>query len=329
MIELDGLTGYVSDLTRRLRTCFEHIRGADADTVEMVHDFRVTSRRLAEPLMLMQRWLGRKEPRRARKRLRTLRNSFRRVRDLDVLLVALTGGSGCEPVPMADLDRLVKALTGLRAKAVSKAVRAAAHRQPARIARDVDGLLKAFVERARGREEAVAADVVAMVRDRATDLINADPRRTPTRDLHDVRIRAKRLRYAARVIDESKLCDVQALATQLRETQELLGEWNDHVVAGRTIGLLAARRRHLNARPPWAASLFDYAAWRARSADVVRAKIAETWPATEAAVQAAIDALPVIAPPDTSDDDTHRYVVVDAAADKVWVDSTSTKKRRR
>jgi len=115
-----------------------------------------------------------------------------------------------------------------------------------------------------------------------------DPRRQGMSDLHPARIAVKKLRYCTELLDRVAPPADDILMRELTTMQSLLGHWNDLVAAARRIARVAARRTHLAARPGWSARLMEHATARVRAADEDRRRIADGWPALDAAIANAL-----------------------------------------
>lgn len=246
--------------------------------VDAVHDVRVATRRLAEPLGLMGYGLGRKVVQNERRHLRKSRRALRKVRDLDVLQKSLmenpTGG-GLEPTDLAQVEGI---LTQRREKALSKARRCWARVKSDKLVRRVDKLAESYEDLMReGLDEELARRVRQLFLQRAERLIARDPRRPETVDLHETRICVKRLRYAAELMRDTQVGTDQDLIDSLAKIQERLGHWNDDLVAARMIARIAQKMNSLVEQPAWAARLLTYSAERARSAEAGRHAIVQEW----------------------------------------------------
>lgn len=254
--------------------------------VDAVHDVRVATRRLAEPLGLMGCGLGRKAVQNERRLLRKTRRALRKVRDLDVLQKSLmenpTGG-GLEPTDLAQVEGI---LTQRREKALSKARRCWASLKSDKLVRRVDQLAEGYEDLMReGLDEELARRVRQLFLQRAERLVARDPRRPESVDLHETRICVKRLRYAAELMRDTQVRTDQDLIDSLAKIQERLGHWNDDLVAARMIARIAYKMSSLVEQPAWAARLLAYSAERARSAEAGRQAIVQEWPHVDGALR--------------------------------------------
>lgn len=283
------MTSLVNATRARLKRLHRAVQQVMASgDAEAIHSVRVSSRRLNELLELMTVSLPRRRVRRAAAELRELRQVLRRVRDLDVLLISLCSPRTNHGIETADLARLEGVLTRERELAFAKARRRCARLRTGRLVRRIERLCERAVAKGGDDRSLLEARLSEMLRRRAARLLSRDPRQGDSTDLHDVRIRLKRLRYCAELVRrfEFELSDgaVQTFAG----TQEALGRWHDHLMAAEQITRVARRHTALHAQTGWAARLLDYAAFRARSANEDRERILRNWPLVRGYLQEAL-----------------------------------------
>ncbi len=202
------------------------LRGDDPDAV---HDMRVASRRLQEILQVVlpktddrADVLG--EIRKAR-RLQTL------ARDVDVV-IEIIGNSEQEEVT-SDLDRGVKLLqTHLRSsrKKIQADLREGLERLKLRDSKiRLEALLDECFSDGPNRETVVKRIASKLTR-REEKFREASALARKTRlpkDLHKVRISAKRLRYILEVAEGFQTHNVEEQISRLKVLQETLGKWHD------------------------------------------------------------------------------------------------------
>jgi CHAD domain-containing protein len=244
---------------RKLQRCL--VRAVSSGGIEPVHNLRVASRRLAEPLRLLRDEPGFRSTSGIRKELRRLRRAFQRVRDLDVMIERLTapgpaGGTVIAGVLRAmrtDRAREMKAAVRLSAKPGRRAIKglgrlvSALQRQPP-AEEDLRGRLRRLLER---REAALQP---ALRRDRAG---GGDP--------HELRIAVKRLRYVLEPAAAAGLSGSTGLP-RLRRMQETLGDWHDRFVLAEELARRSESPRVVR-RPGAPAALLSAAAVWMRSAE--------------------------------------------------------------
>lgn len=283
------LAGYVQKQLKR----FDKSLSASQETgdVEAVHDVRVASRRLAEPLRLMGKGLGRKRVQRECRLLRRTRGALRQVRDLDVLQTAMMeshAGGILEPTDLAHVEGV---LTQRREKTLSKARRRWAQFRPEKLISRVNDLADEYASAVQeDLDEALAQQVRRLFQQRAERLLSRDPRRPETVDLHETRICVKRLRYTAELMRDTQVQSNLELIDSLAKMQERLGRWNDDLVAARMIAKIACKLSSLVEQPAWSARLLAYSANRVRSAEAARRAILEEWPSVDTALRRCLEA---------------------------------------
>lgn len=213
---------------------------------EGVHQARVATRRLRSDLRTFGPILDEEWTRSVRDELRWLADALGAARDADVLLARIRGrGPMLGNADRAGVAAIVGALEQ-RAKDAHVA-----------LLDTLDGprygvLLDTLVEAANGpplseAASAPAADVLpALVRRPWTQLrekVRAAQRGEPSAEmLHAVRIRAKRLRYAADAVEPAVGPPAGRLADSAEDLQDVLGEHHDAVVAAGWLRAFAVDR---------------------------------------------------------------------------------------
>lgn len=225
-------------LKQRIRGLFRHLPKALAGEEEPIHQMRVTARRLRVALPLLARKPGGRRVRRAQRILRALTRAGGGSRDLDVCVALLQE------------HRAGLAAVSPELKLLIRRIRAARTRSRRRMA---DDLLDLPISRLRRHLEAVVTRrgegaftvivrlrefVEAGRRDLITTLGKLDDRFDPAM-LHKLRIRARRLRYAAEVMDALRGQPTEA-APLFKQVQERLGHIHDAHVLSAWLGRQAA-----------------------------------------------------------------------------------------
>ncbi|MEK6644021.1 MAG: CHAD domain-containing protein [Planctomycetota bacterium] len=250
----------------------------DAGDVESIHDLRVASRRLTEPLKLLSRWTCRRKTRRILKSMRKTRDAFRRVRDLDVVLASIHEPQAAPPIGADDKAQLDEILSQARERAFIKARRVCQRINADEAADRIDDLVSQFTgsltDEANADIETRVSNLVASWTQR---LLEKDPRDPLTTDLHDTRLCAKRLRYSVELYRDIGSRQNDPRSTALASLQEILGHWNDQLVVASRITAVARRPDILATHAGWAAKLLEIATTRLRSADEDRPRIITVW----------------------------------------------------
>ena len=225
----DVVRASIADATIRIIENDPAVRRGDQ---EAVHQMRVGTRRLRSDLSTLQSFTDEDRANGLRKELKWLADLLGRVRDTQVLSARLRDRSseikGTDPIFALLADREVKA-RGALARALGSG----------RYRSLLDTLVRASQEpplsdRATTRVEALPHVVEA----RWAKLRDAASQLTPTssaRRFHEVRISAKKARYAAEAVtqflDKDRSRHMKGFASALADLQDALGEQHDGDVA--------------------------------------------------------------------------------------------------
>lgn len=280
----DSLAEYVAKHRRRFA---ENLRLAiDAGDVEAIHDLRVASRRLTEPLKLLGKWTCRRQTRRVLKSLKKTRNAFRKVRDLDVVLAGIRSGELTPVLGADDHAQLDGLLSKARERALAKAQRECRRSNAEEAATRIESILSQFTDSLSDEVHAgIETRVSSLVESWTLRLIEKDPRDPLTTDLHDTRLCAKRLRYAVELFRD--ICHRQddPRTTALAAMQEVLGHWNDQLMIASRLTAVARRPDVLATHAGWATKLLEIAAACIHSAEADRPRIVSVWDECHALLQ--------------------------------------------
>jgi CHAD domain-containing protein len=223
----------VEHLQARLEQLYEKLLAHDpgtrlGDDPEDLHDFRVATRRLRALLraarpMLVQEW---SEPLRAE--LAWLGGAAGAVRDLDVLIEHLEEQQSLEADERRALDRALEALRAERDEARAALLEALTSERYLE-------LLDA-VERAALAPHVVSLDVslhdiAAREFRRLRRAARALSPEASNEDLHRVRIKGKRARYAAELAEDAVGNPAARFVDRAKSLQDVIGEHQDAVVA--------------------------------------------------------------------------------------------------
>lgn len=244
--------------------------------VEATHHLRVASRRLEEPLDLMTVLTKAKSGKYLQSTVQRLRRAFRNVRDLDVLLLGLSAPPADSTLDSGSLARLEGTLSAERESAFSKAVKKQHRLNLKKLSSRIDRLCKRFAKSKVGDDlDAQLTDLLAR---RRAELLEYDPHSAEGADLHEARIRLKRFRYAVELVGFINQNKEDDQIQNLIHMQELLGKWNDHLVAVSTITSIAGDRATLPLHTEWSGRVLRYAAGRTEKAEEFRQQILDHWP---------------------------------------------------
>lgn len=219
------------------------------DPVVAVHRARVATRRLRAFVRLYAPLLGGKRARKLERRLRAITRALGPVREHDVLTAGLRAlQADAEPLARAALEHVEAWAQGQRRKAARRAHAALADVDAAALAEALEGEVDRVSGRLLRHDEPLAARATALLEPELARAFEGMPRPTGQTDmeaLHEVRIRAKRLRYALALLDPL-LCEPhRSLPPLLERVQSTLGE---HREAAQLLERVHERRAALAAQ---------------------------------------------------------------------------------
>jgi len=249
---------------------------------EGVHQMRVGARRLRSALRLFHPWLPAHTTQALSDELRWLGSELGAARDLDVFSGDLLGPLARERPDDKGLAALLEAAEAARAEAYAAARAALASRRYALLVLRLGRFVESPPSR-RGARAALRAParpaVRRLLRRRAARMQALGDRleQLSPRELHRLRIRTKRLRYAIELVGAlfgEK--DGARAARRLAELQDVLGHLND--LAGAE-SLLTQLRERLGAHvsPATVRAEGFVLGYAARSAAGGRAELADAW----------------------------------------------------
>jgi len=204
------------------------------DDVEAVHQARVATRRLRSDLRTFAHWLDDFTVTELRGELRWVGAELGVVRDLDVMRSGLrTRARGLPPTEAEAAEHVIRRLDADRSAAHTDLLAALRHPRYAHLH---DALTQAAAHPPVNKHAGERArDVLApAVRKRWKALRRAVGRlgeHPPDEALHAVRIRAKRVRYAAEAVAPAFGDDARVFAKKMARLQDVLGDQHDTVVA--------------------------------------------------------------------------------------------------
>lgn len=284
MCSASGLVEFVKGQLERFSRSYEEW-SANGD-VEAIHDFRVSCRRLNEPLGIMSNWVSPGKVRPSARVLKRLRRALRCVRDYDVLLESLSHGAACTQLSTEGLAQLEGILTSRRARYFKKAAARVGGLKPPRVQRAVEELIPTFEQKVADSERIAVPDFIRKKwRRRAAMVLKEAPLAAEPCNLHPLRIGFKKLRYCTELLYELEQRGQDAFLGRCREVQDRLGAWNDHIFAARLCSRLATRENLLAGQTGWCAAVLDYALSRARAAQSQREELIRFWPIAQSAIQ--------------------------------------------
>jgi CHAD domain-containing protein len=239
-IPREVLRAAVANSTKRLLANDPGVRmGEDA---EAVHQARVATRRLRSDLKTFRRVVDPDWDASMRAELKWLGGLLGAVRDDDVLLERLE--HRVADLPRSDRDAGKRLLDGLREHRGHARTELLDAMRSSRYVELVDRLLAAARSiPSSGDPAELELELGDLVRTpwkklrKAVKELDDDP---PDEELHAVRIRAKRCRYAAEAVAPAVGKAAKQFAAAVEQVQEVLGEHQDAVVAGQWLRTHAA-----------------------------------------------------------------------------------------
>lgn len=225
-------------LRQRIRALFRHLPKALAGEEEPIHQMRVTARRLRVALPLLARKPAGRRVRRAQRILRALTRAGGGSRDLDVSVALLHEHRAGLAAVSPELKLLIRRIRAARTRSRRRMADDLLDLPISRLRRHLDAVVArrgegAFTVLVRLREF-----VETGRRDLVTTLDKLGERFDPAM-LHKLRIRARRLRYAAEVMDALRGQPTGA-APLFKRLQERLGHIHDAHVLSAWLGRRAA-----------------------------------------------------------------------------------------
>lgn len=222
--QLDPLVAALLDTPLDLRA-----REHDAETLRVM---RVSSRRLRSAGQVFGPWLAPKRRRRLEKDLRVVTRALGPVRDFDGVVdrfAAVAAARDIDPMRSAAAQQVLTRLAPPHAAARKRARKAMAGVDRDRLRADLREARRSIVERLTDGTDDVRPALLALMRPQIEETFDQTPVPTTLDDLeavHDVRIIAKRLRYAHEWIKPA-LLDGPGPKRLLKRTQRVVGDARD------------------------------------------------------------------------------------------------------
>ncbi len=214
-------------LSLRINASYEEAE----DPTEAVHQLRVSSRRLRSFVALFSPVIGDKPAARLRRRLRRITRGVGPLREWDVNLERLRAlHDGAEPLPRAALEHVIAWAEQQRSPTVAEARKAVRRVDTETLACALEDAL----DRICGRLLRLEADLDPLAwtllepeLERAFAELPVEREETDVEPLHEVRTRAKRLRYALELLKPTMGDGYRRLRRPARAIQRALGDHHD------------------------------------------------------------------------------------------------------
>lgn len=286
----NGLVKFVERHLERLEGGVDEILANG--NAKAVHRFRVSTRRLNEPLLLIGAVdpSAAKQVKKARKSLKRLRNLFGEVRDLDVLHAGLTDERHSNGLPAEGKSRLIDMLAAQRRAGFVEALEGLSGTSPVQTTGRIRNLTEDVCTKGGDKRQAALLSAAReMWRKRADAALEFESFDKDCAGFHSLRIRLKGLRYCTELLYRMENRDDDAVLTAFVGMQNALGAWNDHLFAARHLAHLATNDANFANDPDWSASILECAAWRIRHSVEQRQIARDRWPALREMLRAARD----------------------------------------
>ena len=219
----------------------------NATEAERIHKLRVAVRRATAALDAFAPCLPRPAHKHARRVLRTVRRTAGAARDWDVFFPVVAEWANTQPEAVRPFADALLGWSASKRDSAQAVLTALSDTFPAALDTLSDDTLAAL---RRPKDDVTVADLGRQrVEALQTDLAAASAHEPASdAEYHEVRIAAKRLRYAAELFAEH-VPDAKRIDADMRALQEVLGRFNDGVVGATHLGEFA---RHFETFHPTA-----------------------------------------------------------------------------
>jgi CHAD domain-containing protein len=245
-------------LKRKASTLFRHFPSALTGDEEAIHQLRVWGRRLRVALPLLVAKPDGRRATRARRLLRELTQAAGSSRDLDVLLESYDERLTALPARSADQNLLRRRLASARRRSRARMVENLLDLEISRLRGDLAGLIARG-----GTPPAIVCERFAALSERESRCLHDGftmlGTRLDARELHALRRRARRLRYATEVCDQIRSFESSA-TKPWKSLQDLVGVIHDHHVLAEWFDRQAQNDRK-RGKDALAATADEEAAW--------------------------------------------------------------------
>ncbi len=284
----NGLVKFMDRHLERLEAGVDEI--LSNGSVRSVHRFRVSTRRLNEPLQLINivDTGAKKGVKKARKSLKRLRNLFGRVRDIDVLVAGLSNAQLAPPLSGDGHARLIDTLSAERRVAFAEALEGLSSLSPVQVAAKIRGTIEGVCNSGGSKRRSALIEAArVMWIDRADRVLKDASCESDSAGFHQLRVRLKGLRYCTELLFRMEARDENAVLAAFVNMQNALGSWNDHLFAARYLAQLATQDAVFANDPDWSAAILEYAGERVRRSRDDREEARRRWPSLRGMIEAA------------------------------------------
>jgi len=222
---------------KRLRRAIVMVEKSEDDAI---HQVRVSCRRLRSDLKLFRKMLAGDWAKDLRTELSALANSCGEARDLEVIAALVRENATSEDDPEHVATILSTLTVGLE-RAAARSAEVVTSERTATLVEDLEAVAAApeLKEKASRPCGEVLPQLLASARHTFGEAADQLKPWTPDDDWHEVRLLAKRVRYAADTAASVMGDEAKETAVQAAKFQELLGQHQDHCAAADALQALA------------------------------------------------------------------------------------------
>ena len=214
-------------LERRSRALKRHLPAAINGDELGVHQARVASRRLREAVPVLSTGLKGSKAGKARRKIRRLTRALGAVRELDVTLLVLNELAARDTLPRIAIEEIRGHVVAERERRRATMLKRLDTVDMPKLEKRIHSVEAALEEADRELwREALISRLVGRAKALDTAIRNAGQMYAPDR-LHQVRIVAKKLRYALEIAAETHVRQATGLVRTLKKTQDNLGRLHD------------------------------------------------------------------------------------------------------
>jgi CHAD domain-containing protein len=237
-------------LERRTRALRRHLAAAIAGKDTGVHQARVASRRLREAIPVLTEGLLHTQRGKARRKIRRVTQALGTVRELDVSLHLIDELGERPGVPRAALAEVRALVIEEREQRRRVMLDRLDHVDSAKLSRRLESVRQRLISPGptHGWRSALAARVARRGRRLERAIDHAGQIYAPE-GLHEVRIAAKKLRYALEIADESSAAPCAEALRTIKRAQDALGRLHDLQVLQHHVAAVGAAPRNHRSTP--------------------------------------------------------------------------------
>ena len=237
-------------LERRARALKRQLANAVVGKDTGVHQARVASRRLREALPVLTEGLHHTKAGKANRKIRRLTQALGTVRELDVTLHLIDELAERPAIPRAALAEVRALVIEEREQRRAVMLERLEHVDAAKLARRLEAVRQSLMKPTASHAwRAALAGRIARRGRRLERAIDAAGQIYEPEGLHEVRIAAKKLRYALEIADESRAVPCPDALRTIKRVQDALGRLHDLQVLQQHVAAVGASPRGRRSTP--------------------------------------------------------------------------------